>query len=426
MSGCTSSGGSVCEGSAGVDLDDEESGNRLVSLLLLRPFPEGDDTDGQLDFVGEASAEVMISRVGENGGRQHGGASSTVREVSGGGTARLSFDSPRYGRNSFIDPSAAEVRLRISDLRPGTSVQLDLSGTVIAQGITDSFYSTILPPLNAGEYTMQAHIRGPDGERTGESAEEQFFVWPDHSWVREVEAHGQGLTSCKAGQASTFRIKSRGRPGEEATSGADSFVVRLVGPAIITGRVVALEGGVYEVSYFAGEEGEYHMGVQMHYDAWGGLQDYGDENQRDIIGWHISGSPFTVVVGPPEGSSTPLLNPYVPVPPCTQVDHTHSGRVAGDERFEGRWVSRVHCEARGLDCWGMGEEDDEWAWLPWRCSYTGLSRSGLQACCRAGGGFRILMAGTSQQRTLFFDVGKLLGTTQVSTKFPLFSCTLFF
>ena len=74
-------------------------------------------------------------------------------------------------------------------------------------------------------------------------------------------------------------------------------------------------------------------------------------------------------------------------------------------------------------CGVAGEEDDAYVWLPWRCHL--LSSSLAQALSLlthnwakphaegGGAGGRILIAGSSQQRTLFFDLSLALGSQQV-------------
>lgn len=80
--------------------------------------------------------------------------------------------------------------------------------------------------------------------------------------------------------------------------------------------------------------------------------------------------------------------------------------------FVGRWVSKEHCNALGLSCRDVREEDDDFVWIPWRCRLRTFVKRDVEACAREGGGFSVLIAGTSQQRTVFFDVAKLLGSTE--------------
>ena len=454
--GTAGSGG--CEGRASVNLEDgEETGERLISLLLLREALPGHDSEGPgeiWDVAGVASAEVLVSRAaardarGRSGGGSmlgHNGKVTAVgasgigggaRKGRGGGGAAASDDdddddddhghavvflSPRKGKRSFLDPSKVHIQVLIPGMLAGMSADVIVGSSVIAKGITVTEYKSLLPRMEPGWYPIQVVLRNLEnrGEQKAKHthpAEEQFWVWPDHSWVSEIGASGQGISEATAGQVAKFRIEPWTRPEHcAATEGRDHFVVRLVGPAIVSGSVVPLEEGGYEVSYLAAEDGVYEMSVELHYDAGSGWQDYGEEDPRDIIGWHIKGSPFSVTVRGLQGGKLPQFHPYIPVALCSSAEESEDVPAALGRRsiFDGRWISKGYCEARALQCTGMAEDDDEWAWLPWICKYDGYNAEGVQTCWEKRGGFKVLMAGTSQQRTLFFDIGKMLGTNQV-------------
>lgn len=151
---------------------------------------------------------------------------------------------------------------------------------------------------------------------------------------------------------------------------------------------------------------------QLHYDKGTGLFDFGVENSRDIIGWDIQGSPFKVTVLPPQHGPVPSVNPYVSVPFCASLLARHDDSLGRESMFAGRWVSKEHCNALGLSCRDVREEDDDFVWIPWRCRLRTFVKRDVEACAREGGGFSVLIAGTSQQRTVFFDVAKLLGSTE--------------
>jgi hypothetical protein len=448
------SGTGGCEGRASVNLEDgEETGERLISLLLLREALPGHDSEdlGEMwDVAGEASAEVLVSRAaaqdarGGSGGGSVQGHNGKVTAVGASGIAgggrkgrggaaseddddddddelAVVFLSPRKGKRSFLDPSKVHIHVLIPGMLAGMSADVIVGSSVIAEGITVTEYKLLLPRMEPGWYPVQVILRNVDnrGEQVATRAppaEEQFWVWPDHSWVGEIGANGQGTSQATAGQVAKFRILPWTRPQHcAATEGRDHFVVRLVGPAIVSGSVVPLDEGGYEVSYLAAEDGVYEMSVELHYDAGSGLQDYGEEHPRDIIGWHIKGSPFSVTVRGLQGGHLPQFHPYIPVAPCSSIGESEGGHAAPGRRsiFDGRWISKGYCEARALQCTGMAEDDDEWAWLPWICKHDGYDAGGVKKCWEERGRFKVLMAGTSQQRTLFFDIGKMLGTNQV-------------
>jgi hypothetical protein len=132
----------------------------------------------------------------------------------------------------------------------------------------------------------------------------------------------------------------------------------------------------------------------------------------DVLGWHIGGSPFFLTVGEHGGGADAArLHPYdAGLPLC--------GASGASEDLRGRWVAKRLCEGGALDCAGaQPQRDDDWVWLPHRCRLRALPPATVSACRDgAAGGWRLVMAGSSQQRTLFFDVAALLGSAQVQPR----------
>ena len=80
----------------------------------------------------------------------------------------------------------------------------------------------------------------------GRQAAAAFSVGPDHSWVRHtVSAVGDGAAHCRAGAICSFRLVVQ-PPGPARPH---SFRVRLIGPAILMGRVSPESPTSYLVSY---------------------------------------------------------------------------------------------------------------------------------------------------------------------------------
>jgi hypothetical protein len=193
---------------------------------------------------------------------------------------------------------------------------VELSGSKLASEAEEDFlqnniFRMTLPPLEVGggrDYTLSVFLTDPSGRRTPKSAFIAFYVWPDHSWVRDVHsALGHGLSIAVAGQMATFTILSKsetvlsksrdlmsptkkneftggerdgaggdryGGGGQDAPprmlgqamnvgtedtggGGGESYLVTLQGPSIVVGAVEFVGDGRYKGSFFVAEPGRY-------------------------------------------------------------------------------------------------------------------------------------------------------------------------
>jgi hypothetical protein len=99
----------------------------------------------------------------------------------------------------------------------------------------------------------------------------------------------------------------------------------------------------------------------------------------------------------------PPLPHHPPPPPCAHPRH-----------WQGTWMLRsnipAHTAASAAPASALVDSKDAYAWLPSQCTPSLLSTTDLLLCLRQRR--RIFLAGSSQQRTLFFDLASAIGSTQ--------------
>jgi hypothetical protein len=80
----------------------------------------------------------------------------------------------------------------------------------------------------------------------------------------------------------------------------------------------------------------------------------------------------------------------------------------------GTWFLRSSISAHPASIPGSAsalvDSKDAYAWLPSRCTAANSSPNDLLVCLRQRR--RMFLAGSSQQRTLFFDLASAIGSTQ--------------
>mmetsp|Transcript_48289 Transcript_48289/g.151441 ORF Transcript_48289/g.151441 Transcript_48289/m.151441 type:complete len:673 (-) Transcript_48289:516-2534(-) len=336
---------------------------------------------------------------------------------------RIKLISPKKNMSSFMDPNDVNIHFVVNDDRLGQSHHLlvELAGTILADNHRAPEFRVAIPRVSPRDYLLSVHlIQDPQsnapGSRTEWTSNVVFYVWPDHSWARNHVARGEGLTIANAGEFATFTIEARDGHGNLEERGGASYYVRLRGPSLVMGQVLDHQNGSYSGKYFVAEPGEYSLEIVLHYIHGSGFQDFGEEESQDVIGWNIAGSPFTVNVIPSKKQMLYHVNPYMHTPLCSCK---HCGLSGFDEfaggRFSGRWIRKEVCESISTGCKLDGQPDDEYVWVPWHCKLMRYDRESVGACSNLNQS-RVFMVGSSQMRTLFFDVGKLLGTTQVQPR----------
>jgi hypothetical protein len=99
----------------------------------------------------------------------------------------------------------------------------------------------------------------------------------------------------------------------------------------------------------------------------------------------------------------PLLPHRPPPPPCAHPRH-----------WQGTWMLRsnipAHTPTSVAPASALVDSKDAYAWLPSQCTPSLLSTADLLVCMRERR--RVFLAGSSQQRTLFFDLASAIGSTQ--------------
>ena len=254
----------------------------------------------------------------------------------------------------------------------------------------------------------------------------------------------------------------------EVSRSLEHWTVELRGPSIISGQVrpnLAVPG-VYDVHYLVYEPGDYLLSMVLHYAQGRGLAEPGVTagGQEDVIEYLVPGSPFAVHVSPDyscAANASSAASQARPGQLPVTAGHVGGGGMrveykpydavvarkvcSGGEAASasGRWISRrliCACGAEGASgarggrgtCAvgaegaledlgeagvGAGERyarhcdfadpHDDWVWAPLECVMVRRSPLEAQACLEDAGR-RVLFAGASPQRTLFFDVADIV------------------
>eukprot|EP00960_Hanusia_phi_P003192 94734-Hanusia_phi.AAC.1 len=412
-----------CKGGckAQLSIEDLEAGHHTFTLLIGRLYQD--------DFDLFAEASVSFEKTLREGQGERLLARDSVRS-----SHRLKLVSPKKNMSSFMDPNDVNIHFVVNDSRLGKGYRLlvELAGTTLAENHRSSEFRVAIPHLAPRDYLLSVQLVEDQGGRTEWSSHVVFYVWPDYSWARNHVAVGEGLTIANAGEFATFTIEARDRDGHLEGGGGASYYVRLRGPSIVMGQVLDHRNGSYSGRYFVAEPGEYSLEIVLHYIHGSGLQDFGEEENVDVIGWNIAGSPFTVNVVSSKKQMMYRINPYAHVPLCSCET---CGLKEFEEfiggRFSGRWIQKEVCESVSGDCELDGQPDDNYVWVPWHCKLMRYDRESISQCSSLNQS-KIFMVGSSQMRTLFFDVGKasdcdvfrflvtcrpqLLGTAQVQPR----------
>jgi hypothetical protein len=278
--------------------------------------------------------------------------------------------------------------------------------------------------------------------------------WQRQAWTEHAVAWGTGLHQARAGEEASFYVQMVSREGRNMTSGGDHLQGQLSGPALLSCSVTDLSNGTYSFKYVPWDAGVYSLEVLVTFLKDVALLDLPGSHQlepRDVVYAHIRGSPFTVEIAPfqdraagaARGGAEPTADlggglfgggPVGPFPadsnrswPLCSAEQALSGR--------GRWVFRdsnlqtlcnkrhVHAthsqrplqRACALDEVGVEHRDGEvsqYMWLMTNCSALLYSASDLLACAHRRtsaertrrSSSKILILGSSMQRTLFYDL----------------------
>ncbi|EKX32027.1 hypothetical protein GUITHDRAFT_148897 [Guillardia theta CCMP2712] len=316
-------------------------------------------------------------------------------------------------------------------------VEVYFGGKKVSSSTTSSHVSFTVSGLDPGLHIVTARLRSVlTGELLPLMDRRAFFVRRQpavHPFflTRNIEVIGDGVVKSVAGERSKFRIhvieeeaSAAGMDDQGSTCTSrwgsrmpweantqEHWTVLLRGPALIVGNVVPTDTiGVYDASYTAVDPGWYDLHIVLHYAQCSGLRNPGDGGEEEVIEVQVPGSPFRVFVSDqgysncfPNGSQL-AVNPFRPEalkPRCSKLEPAEA---------EGRWVNKhLLCSATSretLPC-SHADEMDDWVWVPWRCSLPKRVPLEAQQCLEERNR-RILFAGASPQRTLFFDVADLI------------------
>eukprot|EP00802_Teleaulax_amphioxeia_P006615 Tamp_06619.p1 GENE.Tamp_06619~~Tamp_06619.p1 ORF type:complete len:879 (-),score=111.99 Tamp_06619:33-2381(-) len=261
---------------------------------------------------------------------------------------------------------------------------------------------------------------------------------------REDATDVTGAVSGATGQAVLLSVKELPwltSSWTHAYRGLEHWTVELRGPAIISGRVVpnGAVAGVYEASFTVYDAGDYALSIVLHYANGHGRRNPGAGGQEDVIEYLVPGSPFLVRASASNFETCPAnisrAHPHsdAHTTPGHDTPYTHEHQAEVRSPFDptqprrlcsgsqavataGRWINRrilCPCGREGRLAPGYGRQcdfadmDDDWVWAPLECALKLHSPLEAQNCLEDAGR-RVLVAGASPQRTLFFDIADLV------------------